>query len=146
MNQCIHHIDALQWFMGDVHSVFAYTATLLHKMEAEDIGIAVFRFKNGTLGTLEGSTIAYPENLEGSIAIFGERGSVKVAGTALNRKSFWKVEGDLEKEHNILVSEAVDQPSVYGLSHRHVIEEMFQAIREDHQPATYGSEGREIVL
>ena len=75
--------------MGDVESVFAYTATLAHRMEAEDVGVVVLRFKSGAIGTVEGSTITYPENLEGSIAVFGERGSVKIGGTALNRKVLW---------------------------------------------------------
>ena len=60
MNQSIHHIDALQWLMGDVQSVFAYTATLAHKMEAEDTGVAVLRFANGAIGSVEGSTVTYP--------------------------------------------------------------------------------------
>src|SRR5690606_20445449 len=67
MNQSIHHIDALQWFMGPVHSVSAYTATLAHEMEAEDVGVSVIRFRNGALGTIEGSTLTWPQNLEGSV-------------------------------------------------------------------------------
>jgi UDP-N-acetyl-2-amino-2-deoxyglucuronate dehydrogenase len=111
MNQSIHHIDALQWLMGDVASVFAYTDTLVHRMEAEDVGVAVVRFKSGALGIIEGSTVTYPENLEGSVSLFGERGSVKVGGTALNRKVFWKVAEEIEHERETLAHEAVDPPS-----------------------------------
>ena len=98
MNQSIHHIDALQWFMGPVQSVQAYAATLAHRMEAEDVGVAVLRFASGALGTVEGSTLTWPQNLEGSVALFGERGSVEVGGTALNRITLWKVDGQLEQE------------------------------------------------
>jgi len=145
MNQSIHHIDALQWLMGEVESVFAYADTLMHRMEAEDIGVAVVRFKNGALGTIEGSTVTYPENLEGSVALFGECGSVKVGGTALNRKVFWKVAGEIEHEREILAREAVDPPSVYGYSHRAQIEEMIAAIRERRAPATDGWAARKSL-
>ncbi|MDZ4765414.1 MAG: Gfo/Idh/MocA family oxidoreductase [Chloroflexota bacterium] len=142
MNQSIHHIDALQWLMGDVESVYAYTGTLAHRMEAEDVGVVVVRFKNGALGTIEGSTLTYPENLEGSVALFGEFGSVKVGGTALNRKVFWKVRGQLEHERELLTREAIDPPSVYGSSHREQLIEMVSAIREGRLPSTHGREAR----
>lgn len=149
MNQSIHHIDALQWLIGDVESVFAYTATLAHRMEAEDTGVAVLKFKNGALGTVEGSTVTYPQNLEGSIAIFGEHGSVKVGGTALNRRVIWKIDGQLEHEREILTQEQLDPPSVYGSSHREVIADMIDAVRNNRAPQTNGSEAirsLEIVL
>ncbi|MDW8352003.1 MAG: Gfo/Idh/MocA family oxidoreductase [Anaerolineae bacterium] len=142
MNQSIHHIDALQWIMGDVQSVFAYGATLAHRMECEDVGVATLRFTSGALGVVEGSTITWPENLEGSIAVFGERGSVKVGGTALNRKVFWKVDGMLEQERHLLSTEEVDPPSVYGTSHRAVLADTIAAIREGRLPQTHGLEGR----
>lgn len=145
MNQSIHHIDALRWLMGEVATVYAYTATLGHKMEAEDIGVAVLKFKSGALGTIEGSTVTYPENLEGSVALFGEHGSVKVGGTALNRKVFWKVAGELEHEREMLTREEVDPPSVYGYSHREQIAEMVDAIREQRPPTTHGREARKSL-
>jgi predicted dehydrogenase len=142
MNQSIHHIDALQWLMGDVLSVFSYADTLAHRMEAEDVGVSVLRFRNGALGTVEGSTLTFPENLEGSIALFGEHGSVKVGGTALNRKVFWKVRDRLEEERDMLAREAIDPPSVYGYSHREQIIEFLSAVQEGRQPATHGREAR----
>lgn len=145
MNQSIHHIDALQWLMGAPASVFAYTATLAHRMEAEDAGVAVIRFRNGALGTVEGSTITYPENLEGSVAIFGERGSLKVGGTALNRKTIWKIEGELEHEKELLTRDQLDPASVYGTSHSAVIADMIAAVREDRPPKTNGLEARRSV-
>lgn len=145
MNQSIHHIDALQWILGPVESVFAYTATLAHKMEAEDVGVATVRFRDGSLGVIESSTFTYPENLEGSLAVFGERGSVKVGGTALNRKVLWKIGGELEHEREVLVHEQIDPPSVYGYSHQAVIAEFLSAVREEREPATHGHEARKSV-
>lgn len=147
MNQSIHHIDALQWLVGvPVKSVFAYTATLAHQMEAEDAGVVVVKFENGALATIEGSTVTYPQNLEASVALFGEKGSLKVGGTALNRKVFWKIAGEIEHEKELLTREEVDPPSVYGASHRHVIEDMIQAVEENREPQTNGAEGRKSLV
>ncbi len=145
MNQSIHHIDALQWLMGRPESVFAYTATLAHRMEAEDVGVAVIRFHGGALATVEGSTVTYPENLEGSVAVFGERGSAKVGGTALNRKVLWKIAGELEHERELLMQEQLDPPSVYGASHKAVIADMAAAVRENREPQTNGREARKSL-
>ncbi len=145
MNQSIHHIDALQWLMGDAETVTAYTATLAHRMEAEDTGVAVIRFAGGALGVVEGSTVTYPENLEGSVALFGTCGSAKVGGTALNRRVIWKLAGELEHERELLTREQVDPPSVYGYSHRAVIADMVAAIREGREPRTHGLEARRSV-
>jgi predicted dehydrogenase len=145
MNQSIHHIDALQWFLGEPASVTAYTATLAHRMEAEDAGVAIIRFRSGAMGVVEGSTITYPENLEGSVALFGKHGSAKVGGTALNRKVLWKIEGELEHERELLTREQVDPPSVYGYSHKAVIADLIAAIREGRQPSTHAVEARKSV-
>lgn len=142
LNQSIHHIDALQWLLGEVEQVFAYTGTLAHTMEAEDVGVATLRFRSGALATVEGSTVTYPENLEASIALFGEHGSVKVGGTALNRWVFWKVAGRLEEENFKLRQQEIDPPSVYGYSHREQILEMAAAIRQGRAPSTHGGEAR----
>ena len=142
MNQSIHHIDALQWLVGDVESVFAYTGTQGHQMEAEDTGVAVLRFKNGALGSIEGSTITYPQNIEGSVAVFGEKGSLKIGGTALNRKVLWRIDGELDNDHENIMSALADPPSVYGASHKLVIEDMINAIHEDRLPTTHGNEGK----
>lgn len=145
MNQSIHHIDALQWLLGPVQAVQAYAATLAHQMEAEDVGVAVLRFANGALGTVEGSTVTWPQNLEGSVALFGEHGSVQVGGTALNRITLWKVRGQLEQEAEILTSQRVDPPSVYGYSHRAVIRDFAQAVMEGRAPGTPGEEARKSL-
>jgi predicted dehydrogenase len=145
MNQSIHHIDALQWLMGPVESVNAYTATLAHKMEAEDAGVAIVRFSSGALATIEGSTLTWPQNLEGSVAVFGEHGSVKIGGTALNRIELWKVAGELEQEAELLTSQRVDPPSVYGYSHREVVRDFVHAVQTGQEPGTPGPEARKSL-
>jgi UDP-N-acetyl-2-amino-2-deoxyglucuronate dehydrogenase len=145
MNQSIHHIDALQWFMGPVQSVFAYTGTLAHQMETEDVGVAVLRFESGAVATIEGSTLTWPQNLEGSVAVFGEKGSVKVGGTALSQITLWKVDGQLEQEAEILMSQRLDPPSVYGYSHFQVIEDFARAIIDRREPQTPGREARKSL-
>lgn len=145
MNQAIHHIDALQWMMGEPESAFAYTGTLAHQIEAEDVGVGVVRFAGGSLGSIEGSTITYPANIEGSLAVFGERGSVKIGGNSLDRISFWKVEGELEHETEILRRQELDPPPSRYLSHSLVLDDMVRAIREDGQPTTNGVEGRKSL-
>lgn len=146
MNQAIHHIDALAWLMGrPVEEVFAFTSTLGHTMEAEDTGVAVLRFAGGALGTIEASTITYPDDLEGSVTILGARGTAKIGGVALNRKVMWKIDGELEHESQILAAEAEDPASVYGNSHTHMLLDMMDAIREDRAPTIDGHEGRGAV-
>ena len=86
MNQSIHIIDLLQWMLGEVREVFAYTATNLRKIEGEDIGAAVLKFANGALATIEAATTIYPQNLEVSIGVFGSTGTVVIAGVAANKK------------------------------------------------------------
>ena len=145
MNQSIHHLDALQWFMGPVASVYAYTATLAHTMESEDVGVAVVRFRSGALATVEGSTLTWPQNLEGSVALFGKRGSVKIGGTALSRITLWKVDGELEREAEILTGQRVDPPTVYGYSHREVIHDFARALLDGREPSTPGPEARKSL-
>jgi predicted dehydrogenase len=114
-------------------------------MEAEDLGVAVLKFKNGALGTIEGSTVTYPENLEGSVALFGEKGSVKVGGTALNRKVLWKLENELQHESELIMHDQVDPSNVYGQSHKLVFIDMIHAIMEGRDPKTDGIESRKSL-
>jgi len=150
MNQSIHHVDALIWLMGEpVASVFAYSATLAHHMEAEDAVVATLRFASGALASIEASTLTFPTDLEGSITLLGERGSVKIGGVALNRKEMWKIEGELEREADILGENQADPLGVYGTSHPHVFADLAAAIRENREPFVDGPQGRhalEVVL
>ena len=91
MNQCIHGIDLLRWMMGDeVDEVYGVTRQQFHHyLECEDVGMAVVKFKNGAIGTIEGTTNVYPKNLEETLYLFGETGTVKIGGTSTNNINVW---------------------------------------------------------
>lgn len=91
MNQCIHGIDLLRWMMGDeVEEVYGVTRQQFHDyLECEDIGMAVLKFKNGAIGTIEGTVNVYPKNLEETLYLFGETGTAKLGGTSCNNIDVW---------------------------------------------------------
>jgi predicted dehydrogenase len=149
MNQSIHNIDLLQWMLGPVDSVFGYTATNLRKIEMEDVGAAVLRFKNGAIGLIEASSTLYPKNIEETLNIFGATGSVIIGGIAVNRMEVWEFSDSEAEKQGIFAAQENDPPDVYGFGHRELIQDMIQAIREDRLPAVHGEEGRkalEIIL
>ncbi|MDR3270738.1 MAG: Gfo/Idh/MocA family oxidoreductase [Peptococcaceae bacterium] len=149
MNQSIHNIDLLQWMFGPVTSVFGYTAQHLRKIEMEDVGIAVLRFANGALGVIEAAATIYPRNIEETLNVFGENGSVIIGGIAVNRIATWEFPDAETEQQQIFASQANDPPDVYGFGHRLLFLDMIQAIRENRSPAIPGEEGRkalEIIL
>ena len=150
MNQCIHAIDLLCWMMGGkVESVFAQTRQRFHDyIETEDIGMAVLIFANGAIATIEGTVNVYPENLEETLCIFGEKGTVKIGGKSVNAIETWVFEDsnneDKEKEG---FSEQV--PNIYGHGHTLLYADMKQAITDGRKPyidATAGRDALEVVL
>lgn len=150
MNQCIHGIDLLRWMMGDdVVEVYGSTRQRFHDyLEAEDVGVAVVKFSNGAVGTIEGTTNVYPENLEETLYIFGENGTVKIGGTSTNNLDVWdfadETEGD--QENKGLKEET---SNVYGNGHTSLYADMISAIQEDREPyvnAVAGRNALEIVL
>lgn len=142
MNQAIHYVDLLQWLMGDIDTVFSFVGTLAHKIEVDDTGVVVIRFRNGAIGSIEASTIAFPGNIEGSITIIGEKGSVKVGGTALNKKEFWEIPGNIEKTN---IHTEQKELSIYGEGHKMVIANMINAILYDIKLTTDGEEGKKSI-
>lgn len=149
MNQSIHNIDLLQWMFGPVESVFGYTTTMLRKIEMEDIGVAVLKFKSGALGIIEAASTIYPKNIEETLNVFGETGSVMVGGIAVNRIETWEFQDSEQEKAEIFASQENDPPNVYGFGHREIILDMIQAIWEERPPAVPGEEGRkalEIIL
>lgn len=149
MNQSIHDIDLLQWMMGPVESVFGYTSTALRPIEMEDVAGAVLRFKNGAIGLIEAATTIYPTNIEETLNIFGETGSVIVGGIAVNRVEVWEFSDSEEEKKQIFAAQENDPPSVYGFGHREIIEDMIKAVQTNTSPAVDGEEGRkalEIIL
>lgn len=151
MNQCIHGIDLLRWMMDDeVEEVFAYTDNLNHEfIEAEDLGMALIKFKNGSYGIIEGTTNIYPQNLEETLSIFGETGTVKIGGKSVNKIEEWKFENckdDAEK----VKAEYSDNPSnVYGFGHTALYADVIKAIQNNGSPYVDGEAGAralELIL
>lgn len=144
MNQSIHNIDLLQWMLGPVENVFGYTATNLRKIEGEDVGVAVLKFKNGALGVIEASTTIYPENLEETLNIFGEKGTVVLGGIAVNKIETWRL-ADEQEENSNLEQHQQEVSNVYGFGHHSLFEDFIQAITADRKPYIDGREGREAL-
>ena len=141
-NQASHHVDMLLHTMGDVRSVKAMSATRLVSIEAEDTGIALLRFANGALGIVEATTAARPEDLEGSISILGERGTVVVGGFAMNEMSVWRFEDPTEEDGSVLETSRTNPPDVYGFGHHAYYEDAFDAMDAGRKPTVDGREGR----
>ncbi len=149
MNQCIHNIDLLRWMMGgEVSEVFAYTDKLNHDyIDAEDLGIALVKFKNGSYGTIEGTTNVYPKNLEETLYIFGEKGTVKAGGSSLNKLEVWRFDG--EDEEAVLSENYEVHKNVYGLGHTPLYKDMIEAIENNREPYVSAEDGYralELVL
>ena len=143
MNQCIHNIDLLQWMMGsEVERVHCERGTFLRNIEMEDFGAILIRFKNGSIGIVEGSACVYPKNLEETLSIFGENGTVVIGGLAVNKIQTWQFadERDYDKEDG---STEVD--SVYGKGHTPLYEDFVKSIREDRVPYINGEEGKKAL-
>ncbi|MCG1021565.1 Gfo/Idh/MocA family protein [Sutcliffiella horikoshii] len=140
MNQAIHDLDLLLWFMGEVESVQAMATTRLRNIEAEDVAAAVVTFKSGALGIIEAATTIYPKNLEESLAIFGENASIKISGqTAIN---FEVLDAkDLKEEEKIEIIERVKNDPFGTPGHQHIIQDMVVSINEGKNPNVDGQAG-----
>lgn len=148
MNQASHYVDLMQWFVGPVESVMAKTATQARRIEAEDSGVAVLKFRNGALGVIEVSVLTYPKNLEGSITLLGEKGSVKIGGTAVNKVEHWSF-ADYDDDDKLVDSAATTPPSVYGFGHVPYYENVVAVMRGRAKADTDGRAGRkslELIL
>lgn len=151
MNQCIHDIDLLRWMMGDdVVEVMAMTDRLKHDyIEAEDLGIAIVRFANGSYGIIEGTTDVYPKNLEETLYLFGEKGTVKAGGEAVNIIEEWKFSDYLDEPEIVKRENSEQPPNVYGFGHTKLYKDVIEAINNDRQPYVDARAGRralELVL
>lgn len=150
MNQCIHGIDLLRWMMGDeIDEIYGATRQQFHDyLEAEDVGMAVIKFKNGTIGTIEGTTNVYPENLEETLYIFGEKGTVKIGGTSTNNIDVWNFADESEDDsRNKGLKEQTS--NVYGNGHTSLFADVIDAIENDRKPyvdAVAGKNALEVVL
>lgn len=148
MNQASHYVDLMQWLVGPVESVIAKTATLARRIESEDTGAAVLKFRNGALGVIEVTMLTYPKNLEGSFTLIGERGTVKVGGTAVNRIEHWAF-ADEDPDDAEVERVNTDPPSVYGFGHVPYYRNVLKVLRGEAVPDTDGRGGRkslELIL
>ena len=150
MNQCIHGIDLLRWMMGsEIDEVYGKTRQQFHHyLEAEDLGMAVVTFKNGAVATIEGTTNVYPKNLEETLYLFGETGTVKIGGTSTNNIDVWDFadESEADSENKGLFEQT---SNVYGNGHTSLFADVIDAIENDRVPYVDAHAGRnalELVL
>ena len=150
MNQCIHGIDLLRWMMGnDVDEVYGVTKQQFHDyLEVEDIGMAVVRFKNGAVATVEGTTNVYPKNLEETLFLFGERGTVKIGGKSTDNLDVWDFADETEAD---MVNKGLEEQTsnVYGNGHTSLYADVIDAIQNRRKPyvdAVAGRNALELVL
>jgi predicted dehydrogenase len=141
-NQASHHVDLLEWMMGEVESVSAMGATALAKIEAEDTAVVTLRFKNGALGVIEATTATRPKDLEGSLSILGEGGTVEIGGFAVNQMKVWDFVATEAGDEDVMGKYSVNPPSVYGFGHQAYYEHIVDCILNNTQQLVDGLEGR----
>ena len=140
MNQASHYVDLLDWIAGPVESVMAYTGTLARNIEVEDTGVAALKWRNGAMGTLNVTMLTYPKNLEGSITLLGETGTVRIGGVAVNRIDHWEfVQPHAMDEQVKSASYEVD--TVYGHGHALYYDNVIKTLRGQARADTDGREG-----
>ncbi len=144
-NQASHHIDMLQWMLGPISNVFAMTDTMLHKIEVEDIGVALLKARSGAVGIIEATTNTSPEDLEGSINVYGENGTVEIGGFAMNRISTWKFDRMTDEDGRIATEFNQNPPDVYGFGHRAYLEHVIDGIVNNKQGLIDGFEARKSL-
>ncbi len=147
MNQCIHGIDLLRWTMGDeIEEVYGVTKQYFHDyLECEDLGTAIVKFKNGATGVIEGTTNVYPKNLEETLYVFGEKGTVKLGGKSVNTIDVW----DFANSDESLAGFHEETSNVYGNGHISVWADFIDAINNDRAPyidAYSGKRAVELIL
>ena len=144
-NQASHHIDLLEWMMGDIDSVYAKATKAAARIEAEDTAVAVLKFKSGALGMVEATTATRPRDLEGSISLLGERGTVEIGGFAVNELKVWNFSDPVDEDRDVMSRFSVNPPNVYGFGHQAYYEHVVDCIRNGTRVLVDGVEGRRSV-
>jgi len=144
-NQASHHVDLLEWMMGDVESVHAMSTTSLVNIEAEDTAIVNLRFKNGALGIIEATTAVRPKDLEGSISLLGEKGTVEIGGFAVNQMKVWSFTEEHEGDVDVMDKYSVNPPNVYGYGHQAYYEHVVESILNNTKQLIDGLQGRKSL-
>jgi UDP-N-acetyl-2-amino-2-deoxyglucuronate dehydrogenase len=140
MNQASHYVDLLDWLVGPIESVQAYTATLARNIEVEDTGVMNIRWRSGALGSMNVTMLAYPKNLEGSITILGEKGTVRIGGVAVNEIQHWEF-AEPHADDEKIKGASYETTSVYGFGHPLYYDNVIRVLRGEAQPETDGREG-----
>ena len=140
MNQASHYVDLLDWLIGPIESVQAYTATLARNIEVEDSGVISVKWRSGALGSMNVTMLTYPKNLEGSITIIGEKGTVRVGGVAVNEIQHWEFAEPHEDDEKVGRA-TYATTSVYGVGHPLYYDNVIQVLRGEALPETDGREG-----
>lgn len=140
MNQASHYVDLLEWLIGPIADVQAMTATLARDIEVEDTGVLNVRWRNGALGSMSVTMLTYPKNLEGSITIIGEKGTVRVGGVAVNEIQIWDFAEAMEYDTQI-TDASYATTSVYGYGHPLYYQNIIEVLRGTAEPETDGREG-----
>ncbi len=140
MNQASHYVDLLDWLIGPVESLQAYTGTLARDIQVEDTGVVSLRWRSGAMGSMNVTMLTYPKNLEGSITILGEKGTVRIGGLAVNEVQHWEFEDKLESDARINEA-SYATTSVYGFGHPLYYENVLKVLRGEADPETDGREG-----
>ena len=143
--QASHHLDLLQWFMGPIETMQCQTATRLMQIEVEDTAAAVFRFSSGALGIFEATVAARPEDLEGSLSLMGENGSIIIGGPAVNKILYWKFSEPRPEDEQIIEEFSQDVPNVYGRGHKPYMADVISAIKTGGHALVEGPEGRKDI-
>lgn len=148
MNQASHYVDAVQWLIGPVDHVMAETATMARRIETEDTGSAILKFRNGVIGTINVTMLTYPKNFEGSITILGEKGTAKIGGIAVNHIDKWEFE-DYDDDDRLIEESNYNPPNVYGLGHLPYYKNVIATLNGESAANTDGRSGRkslELIL
>jgi len=140
-NQASHHVDLLQWMMGDVESVFARTATRLVDIETDDTAVAVLKFTSGALGIIEATTATRPKDLEGSLSLLGERGSVVLGGFIADKVETWKFDGDAEGDEAAIKAELATPLADFVSPHYQFLRDVQDIIAHNRRALIDGIEG-----
>jgi len=140
MNQASHYVDLIDWLIGPVESLQAYTATLARNIEVEDTGVVSFKWRSGALGSMNVTMLTYPKNLEGSITIIGEKGTVRVGGLAVNEIQHWEFK-DSDPDDDKVKEASYQTTSVYGYGHPLYYKNVIDVLQGKADPETDGREG-----
>lgn len=140
MNQASHYVDLIDWIIGPVESLQAYTATLARDIEVEDTGVLSLRWRNGALGSMNVTMLTYPRNLEGSITVLGEHGTVRIGGVAVNEIQRWEF-ATPDPDDALVTDASYQTTSVYGFGHPLYYDNVIRVLRGEAEPETDGREG-----